>query len=260
MPMLPIVTYHAIGDVSSPLWTTPACLEAQLRAMADAGYRSLTVGELVASLGEGRLPERSLVLTFDDGFASVVDQALPRLRAHGFRATVFLITGRCGGDNGWPGQPSSVPRAPLMTWADAEALAAAGWEIGAHGVTHRPLVGLPAAAVDNEVAASCRAIAERLGRPPRSFAFPYGAHDAAAVAAVRRHVAGAVGTRLGLVAPRSDRFVLPRIDAWYVKPENVARIAGRAARLRFAVRQVARSARRAIRPDWRPTEVDAADG
>src|SRR6185369_14232413 len=124
------------------------------------GWTTRTLGDAAAGLRAGALPEKTLVLTFDDGYASVREEALPRLRARGFVATVFLVTDRCGGDSAWPGQTASLVR-PLLTWDEAAALAEEGWELGAHGRTHRPLAGLTAAATEDEVLSSGEEISRR---------------------------------------------------------------------------------------------------
>ena len=90
-----------------------------------------------ASCARGRPPERAVALTFDDGFASVVDHALPLLLERGFPATVFCVAGYLGGLNDWPTEPARPPAAlatPPRWPAGRRPL-----EIGSHGIQHAPL-------------------------------------------------------------------------------------------------------------------------
>lgn len=251
---LPIVTYHALGDAASPVWTPLATFEAQLDAFARCGYRGLTLsGALDALRGGGPLPERSVVFTFDDGYESVHRLAWPRLRARGFVATVFLIDDYCGRDNRWPGQPSDLPVAPLLTWNQARDLAGDGWELGAHTRTHPALTALPLAEAEREIVGAQRAIAARLGRAAHVFAYPYGATNPAVTGVVRRHFAGAVGTALGLVHAGDDPYRLPRVDAHYLHPRFVPYLHTLWFARYLRLRQALRATRRRFRPDWRPT-------
>lgn len=75
----------------------PDCFVAQMRALAEAGYRAISIEDFDAwRRGEKSLPENSFVLTFDDGFTSVHDFAAPVLKTLGWPATVFLVAGKLG--------------------------------------------------------------------------------------------------------------------------------------------------------------------
>lgn len=257
--MLPIVTYHAIGEEASPVWTPLATFEAQLDAFARRGYRGLTLSTALDALG-GRapLPERSVVFTFDDGYESVHRLAWPRLRAHGFVATVFLIGDYCGRDNRWPGQPPDLPVAPLLTWEQARDLTGDGWEVGAHTRTHPALPALPLDGAEREIVGAQREIALRLDRPARAFAYPYGATTPAVTGVARRHFAGAVGTDLGLACTGDDPYRLPRIDAHYLHPRLIPFLRAPSFARYLRLRQALRATRRRFRPDWRPASAEGA--
>lgn len=248
---IPILTYHAVDDRPSPVFTAPSVFAAQVAALAGAGYRSLSLAALVEALAKGEsLPSRAVVFTFDDGYTSFYERAWPLLRRYGFGATVFLISGYCGRDNRWPGQPAATPLATLMQWAQVEQLAAEGCEFGAHTHTHPPLSAFPPAEVDRELAASQAAVAAHTGQPAGVFAYPYGAISAAAKASARRYFRGAVGTDLGLVSAASDRYALRRIDAYYLSPALVPHLHTPAFRRYLCLRQQLRTLRRLRQRDW----------
>ena len=140
-------------------------LEAQLGYLEAAGYKAITPAELRLALESHRpLPAGSLLLTFDDGYADFRSTAAPLLVAHGFSATVFLVTDLVGGVAEWDralGDP-----VPLMSWAEVTDLAARGFTFGSHGASHRKLNRLSTAEVREEGIRSRDAIAKRLGRAP----------------------------------------------------------------------------------------------
>ena len=99
----------------------------------------------------GRLPERAVALTFDDGFRSVAREAAPLLRDRGVRATVFCVSGRLGGESDWPSRRPGAGTAQLADADELAALAADGWEVGCHGATHAPLVDADASFLRREL-------------------------------------------------------------------------------------------------------------
>jgi len=178
----------------------------------------VVLAEVVATLAEHRpLPERGVVLTFDDGFHDFYTDAVPVLRRLGFPATVFLPTAYCGKTNAWPGQPSWVDEQALMNWRQICELAEEGIEFGAHSVTHPVLTELSAADAEREIAESKREIETRTARPVRFFCYPYGRWNPAVRELVQTHYRGACSTAAGMVSPDTDPFVLPRVDAHYVR-------------------------------------------
>lgn len=248
---VPVIAYHALGDGPAPIWTSLDEFEAEMDAFGRAGYRTVRLGELVDRLREGStLPPRAFAITFDDGYRSVHREALPRLARRGWTATAFLVTSRCGDTNRWPGQAATVPEAPLFDWDAAGELAAAGWELGAHGTTHAPLTTLSLDRVEDEIAGSLEAIRGRVGVRARLFAYPYGVSNRHVRALTSRFVQGAVGTAPGLVHERSDPFDLERIDACYLTPRLVKRLGRPSAGARLQVRRWLRRVRRARVQDW----------
>jgi peptidoglycan/xylan/chitin deacetylase (PgdA/CDA1 family) len=247
---VPVVMYHAIEDARSPISLAPARFAAQMGWLKAAGVSTWTVAELAGWLEAGAPPTAPVVvLTFDDGFRSVLRHALPVLARHGFRATVYLVTGHVGGKNDWTTQPAGVPRWELLTWAEVRELAAAGMDVGAHSVTHPWLPALPAGAIHREVAESRAAIEDALGRPARSFAYPYGGHDARVRQIVRGLFPIACGDTPGRVARRTNRSRLPRIEVHYVDAHRLFRGLTRPAIAPWLhVRGVLRWARATSRP------------
>lgn len=189
--------YHRVEEIPSGAahpgnFVRPAQFREQLEALRDWGYRSIAFDEWLAYRGRGTaLPPRPLILTFDDGYRSIVDHAWPMVCAAGFRATTFLVTGLMGGTNAWDPDEKQVP---LLSADDVRALRREGMTFGSHTRSHRPLTRLPASAVRDELVSSRRDLEMLLDEPITTLAYPFnnqnravraGARDAGYLTAVR---------------------------------------------------------------------------
>jgi peptidoglycan/xylan/chitin deacetylase (PgdA/CDA1 family) len=136
---------------------------------------------------------KTLAVTFDDGYRSVLEGALPVLQSLGVPATLFVPTAWVGvpgpmtwpGIDRWVGGPWDHELRPLA-WEELRALADAGWEIGSHSRSHPRLTGLDDAQLTAELTESRSECERALGRPCTSIAYPYGDVDARVVAAAAR--------------------------------------------------------------------------
>ncbi|MET9392310.1 polysaccharide deacetylase family protein [Streptomyces sp. NPDC006624] len=183
-PVLFVAMYHSVGDPTDDpyrITVTPERLDQQLGRLRRRGLRGVSMADLLAARarGEGR---GLFGLTFDDGYADFLSEALPVLRRHGCGATLFVLPGRLGGDNAW--DPRG-PRKPLLTAAGVRRAAAEGIEIGSHGLTHVDLTQADDVTLTSEVEGSRTVLAELTGTPPAGFCYPYGTIDRRAVDAVR---------------------------------------------------------------------------
>ena len=240
---LPILTYHAIDASGSVIATDRAWFAETLDALGEAGYCAVDLAEWVA---RGRPEvERGYALAFDDGLRSILDVADVLVR-HRARATVFLVTGRMGTDNDWPGQPGGILRGPLLAWSDLAALAATGFGFAAHGQTHRRLDRCDDADLDRELRGSRDAIEQRLGRPCRLLAYPYGLATPRVRRAAMRHFDAAFGTRLDFATASDDPFQLSRVETYYLRSRRgLDRLLSGRGRHWLRRRRLLRAARRA---------------
>ena len=229
---VPILTFHSLDDSGSVVSMAPARFRQQIGALAARGWHTCSVDDILAwRRAAATAPDRTLAITFDDGYRSLHDVALPVLRDHGFSATVFVIPGRCGRDNRWPGQPDAIPTLQMLDWDQVAALQETGWRIGAHGMTHRPLTALTPAEAAREITDSQRTLERRGCREVTLFAFPFGFGSPALRDLVEARFAGACGTTLDWVTEESDPYELPRLDAYYLRrwnaPDLLETMAGR---------------------------------
>ena len=213
---VPILTYHELraappaprSPASTSLWVPRARFDAQMEALARAGYRGVTLSQAWAAWHGGpALPAKPVVVSFDDGYASQYAVAGPELRKLGWPGVLNLEVSRV-----------DVPGGLLSSVV--EALVGSGWELASHTLTHPDLTRVGSARLHDEVAGSRARLRQAYGVPVSFFCFPYGRTDAAVRAAVRAAgYTGATTTQAGIASRRSDRFALPRIT---VSPRDTA--------------------------------------
>ena len=173
-PDVPILTWHSIGPGSDELTVGEAAFAAQLDAIQGAGYHTVTFHDWLEHQDKGApLPDKPILLTFDDGDQDAFTAALPALRGRGMRATFFLVSGWIGRDDAHRFAGETGRRS--LIWPEVRALAAAGMEIGSHGLMHRRLPELTQQEALQEISASKRELEARLAAPVEVFAFPYNA-------------------------------------------------------------------------------------
>jgi peptidoglycan/xylan/chitin deacetylase (PgdA/CDA1 family) len=171
LPM--VLMYHSVCGYRHDPYLVTVCPDRFARQMAwlrRHGLRGVSIRDLLDAHRAGR-PRGLVGLTFDDGYADFLANALPVLRHHGFTATVFALAGRLGGDNAWDEQG---PRKPLLTADALRRVAAAGMEIGSHGWAHVPLPETGENGLVQEIEASRPVLSELAGGEVRGFCYPYG--------------------------------------------------------------------------------------
>lgn len=235
-----VLVYHAVSSSwPSPLAIPEPIMREQLQYLRERGYTGFTFAELERGRLAGTLPRRSVAITFDDGYASVL-RAKPILDELDFPGTVYAVTSfpSSGRNLVWPGvelddaSPFAAEMQPLA-WDELATLRDSGWEVGSHTVHHRFLPRLDAAMLQRELEESRATVTEHLGSC-ETIAYPYGASSPAVVAATRAagYLAGCTGT---FVHEFDDQFRRPRVE---LHP------ADRGRRLRFQVSGVALALRR----------------
>lgn len=255
-----ILAYHAVEAGPRPLCVEPGRFAEQLDALVDAGARTLRMSEIAAGLRSGDPPDRAVAITFDDGFASVVEQAVPALVERGMRATIFCVAGHIGGTNDWASQSTSAPRRPLAGQAQLSELARLGFEIGSHGIDHLPLNAASAEQLRREIVDSQAALEQAIAAPVRCLAYPYGAEPpASARPLLAATYVAACGTRAGRARTGQDLFALPRVDAHYVhRPALLRRAAAGTIDPYLGARRRAAALRRRWSPDHAQKSIGGA--
>lgn len=203
---VPILLYHHIATAprhtpaaQATLYVPAAVFRRQLAAVSAAGYEAVTLDQVFAAWrGEGTLPDKPVVLSFDDGYGSQYRSARPVLKAHGWPGVLNLIV-----NNRFP---DPIPAGQVRS------LIAAGWELDAHTLSHPDLTKIPREQMVREVADSRTQLQQAYDQPVDFLAYPYGHVNAAVAAAVRNAgYLGATTTASGIARPTTDPDRLPRI-------------------------------------------------
>jgi peptidoglycan/xylan/chitin deacetylase (PgdA/CDA1 family) len=205
---VPILMYHYVRPApdrrSDPIgWglsTPPEDFQQQMSYLDQNGYHPITLVELREYLaGVRTLPDKPVVLTFDDGYEDFYTTAYPVLRQHKFRAVAYVVSGFIG-------------RGSNLSADQIRELDAYGIEIGAHTVDHVDLTHTNTASLVYEVLGSKSSLEVLLGHPVPDFCYPSGKFDGRVVAAVQ--AAGfqsATTTQTGSVHSFGDRYAWSRV-------------------------------------------------
>lgn len=182
----PILMYHSTApDPDIRVNVTPDLLSRHLELLDSKGWQCCSIKALLR--GD---PGCDVGLTFDDGYANNLD-IVPLLQEHGAGATFFVLTGS-EGETLPHHQPKKVPVMGLAGWQELDA---AGFEIAAHGQTHRCLTELSWEERKREIAGSIQTLGDSLGLQEVGYAFPYGSMDRSAYHLARQHAFYACATQ-----------------------------------------------------------------
>jgi len=192
---VPILMYHYIRDYqnqSDPLGiqlsVAPDTLDNQLSLLTENGYETISLTDFA----DGKVSKKSIILTFDDGYADHLTDALPILQKHQMTATFFIVSNFIGRDG-------------YLTQAQINELEAAGMEIGGHSASHPNLANATFQKAFGEIGVSLR-------NTSAVFAYPSGKYSTETTEILRMlSVKVAVTTDLGVATDQTEIYELPRI-------------------------------------------------
>ena len=174
---LAILSYHKIGagpgGWDTWYYVSEAIFEKQLAWLRDNGWQAIDCAAFLRGLCEPEsLPERGLLLTFDDGYRTMRTAAMPILQRFATPAIVFVPTAFIGGMNAF--DAGNEPDEPIAGWDDLRALEQGGVSVQSHTVSHPSFSKLTSAQMEEELRASKLALETGLRKRVDVFAFPYG--------------------------------------------------------------------------------------
>ncbi len=214
---VPILMYHSISDIANPRFrqftVSPTLFAEQMAYLRQHAYTPITVTQFMRALfpGETALPDRPVVLTFDDGFADFFKDALPVLKRYNFTATLYVSTAFIEGTSRWMRHERETARL-MLTWKQLAEISKSGIECGAHSHSHRQLDTLPNPVARDEILQSKRLLEDHLGQEIFSFAYPYGYYTARIRQLVREvGYASACAVRHAMSSETDDPFSLARL-------------------------------------------------
>ncbi len=219
-----ILTFHDIDELPSAISFSPKIFAQTIRRLFEEGYQTISISRVVESLtGKKPFPERSLAITFDDGYESLYRNAFPVLQKHGMTATVFLTVGRRKSRNLAERLPALGGK-KMLSWKEIRDMERAGINIGSHTLTHPDLRRLPLEQIQIEILDSKTIIEDTLGCTVSAFAYPFGYHNREIREVVQKFYSCACSARLGITKRSGDPFALQRVDMYYFRTERLSRI------------------------------------
>ena len=199
---VPILLYHHISEdqTGNRYYVSPTVFETQMKWLSDHHYQAITTSQLAdVIVYGGQIPERPVVITFDDGDQDVVTNALPILQKYGFIATDYIIVS-------WVGATGYV------TGDQIKQLSAAGWEIGSHTMSHIDLTKKEDS-LAYEIRNSLVELEKDYGVKVRSLSYPFGVIDDKIVTYTSHAgYSSAVGLGTDVKQGLSDIFYLTRME------------------------------------------------
>jgi len=209
---VPILMYHSIArspsEATRALSVAPEVFAEQMALLDERGFTPVDTARLAASWRSGGpLPARPVLITFDDGYEGVHRHGLPVLAKHGFASTLFVSTGWIKGAYDTGGGLDT-----MLDWDQVRRLAEEQVEIGGHSHTHPQLDQIPDDALRFELLRCKEIIADELGTPPVSFAYPYGYSSRRVRRTVREAgFAQSLAVGNGLARRRQGPYALQRV-------------------------------------------------
>ncbi|MDF2929455.1 MAG: pgaB 2 [Anaerospora sp.] len=196
---IPVLMYHSIGDErdNDAVISKERFVE-QMDFLYKNHYNPITLDELAGYISEGKaLPEKPVVLTFDDGYRDTFDVAMPVLKQYRFPSMVFIPAGEVGTN---------------LTWEQLKEMKASGMQVGSHSYFHRELAKLSPAEQAEEIAKSKQVLDRNLNQDTRWFCYPYSSYNDITLKLLReKGMTFAVTTNAGWAKKGDNPLVLNRV-------------------------------------------------
>lgn len=214
---IPILMYHKVnpdpGTGGLGLRVPPDKFEWQMKYLRKNGYETVSLEDVMDHFEKGKhLPDKPIVITFDDGYKDNYRFAYPIMKKYGYTGTIFVVSKAIGNTNFFDVEKKLQPENKIMDWHEIRELAEAGFTIGAHTVDHPHLAEVPPEVARHQIEESKRALEHGLKKPVEFFAYPYGSYnDTVADLVKQAGYRAAVTTELGLAKADSNPFKLRRI-------------------------------------------------
>lgn len=220
-PVVASLSYHKIGNPPSDGWSTwnytpTAEFRDQIGWFHNRGWKFLSASDFSSALlGDGELPAKTVLITFDDAYESLLQNAVPVLKQFSAPAIVFTPTDFVGASNLF--DHGIEPQELIADWKMLAMLEADGISVESHGCSHRAFSDLTPMEIQRELEMSKQAIRENLGKDSKFFAFPYGdsGNDRQTVEKLLRaagyDLAFLYGGGFLRISSHSEPFFLPRL-------------------------------------------------
>ena len=206
-----VLNYHMVNRMFISLAIDPEDFDWQMKYLVDHGYHTISPDELYAFLeGKGTLPDRPVLITFDDGYVDNYTNAYPILKKYNLKATIFIVTGFVSERKGY------------LTWDQLREMEQHGITAQSHTVTHAPLPELSDERIREELIVSKQQAEAELGHPIEFIAYPTGVHDLHIVGIAKEvGYKGGFTVKYGNVDRSSNVYAMERVPVFRTSATNV---------------------------------------
>ena len=186
---IPVLLYHSINDNNSPISLKINFFENQLKYLKKNGYKTIDFNEIE------KKENKTIIITFDDGYKDVFYNALPILKKYNFKATCFVVSNLIGETNSWDENDKNITKKKLMNKMDIALWVKNGMKIGSHSKNHKNLTNLSYEIMLNEITESKFYLENLIDSSVDSFCYPYGSFNEKIVNEVKKNYKFAFTTK-----------------------------------------------------------------
>jgi peptidoglycan/xylan/chitin deacetylase (PgdA/CDA1 family) len=212
-----VLMYHNIGIPPKEarlrgLYVKPRMFRFQMRYLKTAGFKVVTLKEIVDFIKGNDSKEKLVALTFDDGYQDFYENAYPVLKKYGYPSTVFLVSDMVGKKNLWDYEKLNIKK-KLMDWDQIMELKEKNVIFGAHSKTHPYLTKISSEECEAEILGSKNVLEKKFGSPVDYFCYPYGDYNEGIARLVKSsNYHGAVTVQRGFVQKGDNPFEIRRVS------------------------------------------------
>lgn len=204
---IPVLSYHSINDDNSPLSLKINFFENQLKYLKKKGFKTINFDET------DKKENKTIIITFDDGYKDILYNALPILKKYNFKATSFLVTNFIGDYNYWDKKKVDYNKKELMNETDINEWISNGMSIGSHSHYHSDLTTISESNLINELDFSKKILEDKFNNKNNIFCYPYGKVNEQVYTYVKKIYDKALTTnRSRYNTLIHDSHLIPRID------------------------------------------------
>lgn len=206
---IPVLLYHSISNDNSPMSLNINFFENQMRYLKNNGFETVDFNEIDPNLKS----KKQIIITFDDGYKDILNNALPILKKYNFKATSFFVTNLIGQNNSWDVKKKSYKKKEIMNPSDILQWISSGMHIGSHSHNHVDLTKISEEKLLYELEFSKKFLEDKFDNKNNIFCYPYGKVNENVHYHTKKFYSKAVTTnRSRYSLKRHNTHLIPRID------------------------------------------------
>ena len=206
---IPVLLYHSISNDNSPMSLNINFFENQMKYLKNNGFQTVDFNEIDPNLKS----KKQIIITFDDGYKDILNNALPILKKYNFKATSFFVTNLIGQNNSWDVKKKSYIKKEIMNPSDILQWISSGMHIGSHSHNHVDLTKISEEKLLYELEFSKKFLEDKFDNKNNIFCYPYGKVNENVHYHTKKFYNKAVTTnRSRYSLKRHNTHLIPRID------------------------------------------------